>query len=254
MRVLLGFVLLFSVSCATSNSVKPGQKTIVLVHGAHLDGASWNSVKQILETNHKAVIAPTMPGRDNNKDVDLNTYAQAVCDQAPENSIIVGHSQGGAIANQMVGLCADKISKIIYVAAVVPLNGERPFDLMEKRDEKAYSKTVVFKKDRVEPRNKRAFLRAMAQDFDYKTTKSPAIHSEPTKVSGTVLKFSSEDFDAIPKAYVFAETDQIITPLTQKKYTDRTEFQETYTLVSGHLPMVTKPAALADVILKSSTF
>lgn len=253
MKSILILAALFLVSCTTTTAIKPSQKTIVLVHGAHLDGASWNSVKQILEMNNQKVIAPTMPGRDNNKNVDLNTYAQSVCDLAPDNSIIVGHSQGGAIANQMIGICPEKITKIIYVTAVVPLNGERPFDLMEKRDEKAYSKTVVFKKDRVEPKNKRAFLRAMAQDFDSKTTKAPIVHSEPAKVASTVIKFESEDFDAIPKAYIFAETDLIITPATQKKYTDRTEFQETYSVVSGHLPMVTKPAALADLILKSST-
>lgn len=252
MKFILIFATLFLVSCS-STSKNPAQRTIVLIHGAHMDGSSWGQVKAILENNDQKVVAPNMPGRDNNKNVDLTTYAQAACDQAPDNSIIVGHSQGGAIANQMVGICPEKISKIIYVTAVVPLNGERPFDLMEKRDEKIYAKTVVFKKDRAEPKNKRAFLRAMAQDFDYKTTKAPAIYSEPTKVSGTVLKFESEDFDAIPKAYIFAETDLIITPATQKKYTDRTEFQETYTIVSGHLPMVTKPAALADVILKSST-
>lgn len=146
MKLSLILAALFLVSCATTTVNKNGQKTIVLVHGAHLDGTSWNSVKKILETNNQKVIAPTMPGRDNNKNVDLNTYAQFACDQAPDNSIIVGHSQGGAIANQMIGICPEKIKKIIYVTAVVPLNGERPFDLMEKRDEKTYVKTVVFKR------------------------------------------------------------------------------------------------------------
>ncbi|MES2769671.1 MAG: alpha/beta hydrolase [Bdellovibrionota bacterium] len=252
MKFILVLTALFLVSCSSSPK-NPTQKTIVLIHGAHMDGSSWSQVKAILENNGQEVVAPTMPGRDNNKNVDLNTYAQVACDQAPDNSIIVGHSQGGAIANQMVGICPEKIVKIIYVTAVVPLSGERPFDLMEKRDEKAYAKTVVFKKDRAEPKNKRAFLRAMAQDFDHKTTKSPVIYSEPTKVAGTLVKFEAEDFDVIPKAYVFAEADLIITLATQKKYTNRTEFQETYTIVSGHLPMVTKPAALADVLLKSST-
>lgn len=252
MKSFLILAAILLTSCVTMTK-DPSLKTVILIHGAHLDGASWNKVTSYLEQNNQKVMAPTLPGRDNNKNVDLTTYAQFVCDIAPENSILVGHSQGGAIANQMVGLCPEKIAKIIYVTAVVPLNGERPFDLMEKRDEKAYAKTVVFKKDRAEPRNKRGFLRAMAQDFDYKTGKAPAIYSEPTKVAGTIVKFESEHFDSIPKAYIYAESDLIITPQTQKKYTDRTEFQETYSVVSGHLPMVTKPDALADVILKSST-
>jgi len=134
MKSILVLSALFLVSCATTKTNSTSQKTVVLVHGAHLDGSSWNSVKKILETSNQKVLAPTMPGRDNNKNVDLNTYAQFTCDQIPENSIVVGHSQGGAVANQMIGICPEKIRKIIYVTAVVPLNGERPFDLMEKRD------------------------------------------------------------------------------------------------------------------------
>lgn len=250
MKFLIAILSLALVSCTTTNK-NPNQKTIVLIHGAHLDGNSWAAVKSYLEKHDQTVIAPTLPGRDNNKNVDIETYAQAVCDQAPDGSVLVGHSQGGAVSNEMVGLCPEKISKIIYVSAVVPLNGERPYDLMEKVDEKGYAKIVVFKKDRVEPKNKRAFLRAMAPDFDYKM-KSPMIYSEPNKPAMTVIKFDSQDFDAIPKAYIYTEADTIVTLKTQKKYTNRTEFQETYSVVSGHLPMVTKPEALADLILKSS--
>src|SRR5688572_23603730 len=137
---LLGLILLSA--CSTMNQ-KSSQKTIVLIHGAHLDGASWAPVKSYLEKNNQKVIAPTLPGRDSNKNVDIVSYAQAVCDVTPDGSVLVGHSQGGAVANQMVGLCPEKIAKIIYVAAVVPLNGERPYDLMGKPDEKTYGKVVV---------------------------------------------------------------------------------------------------------------
>ncbi len=250
MKIFIALISLLIVSCSTTQ--KSNEKTVVLLHGAHLDGSSWARVATYLAEKGRKTISPTLPGRGNNKNVDLNDYAKFACDLAPDNSILVGHSQGGAIANQMLGICPDKIIKIIYVSAVVPLNGERPFDLMEKRDEKAYTKTVVFKNDRVEPRNRRAFLRAMAQDFDYKTAKSPAIHSEPTKVGTTVLKFESAVFDSIPKAYIVAALDQIITPQTQQKYIERTEFQETYSIGTGHLPMVTKPDELAELILRSS--
>jgi pimeloyl-ACP methyl ester carboxylesterase len=251
MRIFIALIFsLLIVSC--SSTPKSNVKTVVLLHGAHLDGSSWGQVVSYLEAKGRRAIAPTLPGRDNNKNVDLNDYARFACDQAPDNSILVGHSQGGAIANQMVGICPDKIIKIIYVTAVVPLNGERAFDLMEKRDEKAYAKTVVFKQDRVQPRNRRAFLRVMAQDFDYKTAKTPAIYSEPRKVGSTILKFESEVYDSIPKAYISADMDQIISPETQQKYIDRTEFQETYSMNTGHLPMVTKPEELAELILRSS--
>ena len=248
---MLGLILVSIALVSCSSAPKDGVKTIVLIHGSHFDGSSWAQVQKNLEQNGKKVLAPNMPGRDNNKNVDITDYAKVVCDVAPDNSIIVGHSQGGAVANQMVGICPEKVSKIIYVTAVVPLNGERPYDLMEKRDESNYSKVVVFKQDRVEPKNKRAFLRAMAQDFDQRA-KPPVIYSEPTKTSGTIIKFESEDFDAVPKAYVFTENDLIVTLDTQKKYPARLDIKETYTLPSGHLPMLTKSDELSDVILKSS--
>ena len=54
--------------------------------------------------------------------------------------------------NEMTGICPENISKIIYVAALVPLNGEHPTDQLKGIDQKLYMSFVEVGKDRTTPK------------------------------------------------------------------------------------------------------
>lgn len=71
-------------------SSQPGVKpTIVLVHGAFADAASWNGVVEQLQQHGCTVIAPPNPLRGITADA---AYVASVIAQTPGPVLAVGHS------------------------------------------------------------------------------------------------------------------------------------------------------------------
>lgn len=100
--------------------------TIVLVHGAFSESASWNGVIRFLHTKGHRVIAASNPLRT------LTTDAAAVADllasiQGP--IVLAGHSYGGAVITNAARDIAN-VKALVYVAALAPDKGETTADLL----------------------------------------------------------------------------------------------------------------------------
>jgi pimeloyl-ACP methyl ester carboxylesterase len=99
--------------------------TIVLVHGAFAESASWNGViDPLLEAGHP-VIAAANPLRD------LATDAASIGDvirTVDGPVVLVGHSYGGAVISN-VRADAGEITGLVYVCAFAPDPGESAFSL-----------------------------------------------------------------------------------------------------------------------------
>src|SRR4051794_10356499 len=101
------------------------QPTIVLVHGAFAESASWDGVvDRLLDAGHP-VIAVANPLRG------LASDAQSVSDvvRSVEGPVVLaGHSYGGAVISN-VDPRAGEIAGLVYVAGFAPLPGESCFEL-----------------------------------------------------------------------------------------------------------------------------
>src|SRR4051794_30226018 len=99
--------------------------TIVLVHGAFAESASWDQVvDHLLDAGHD-VIGAANPLRG------LASDAQAVSDvvRAVEGPVVlVGHSYGGSVMSN-VDADAGEIVGLVYVCAFAPDAGESCFQL-----------------------------------------------------------------------------------------------------------------------------
>jgi pimeloyl-ACP methyl ester carboxylesterase len=96
------------------------QATIVLVHGAFAESASWDRVIRELEGTGHDVIAAANPLRG------LAADAQSVTDLVSTIDgpvMLVGHSYGGAVITN-VDANAAQITGLVYVAAFAPEPGE----------------------------------------------------------------------------------------------------------------------------------
>jgi pimeloyl-ACP methyl ester carboxylesterase len=102
--------------------------TIVLVHGAFAESASWDRViDPLLGAGHK-VIAAANPLRS------LTTDAEAVSDvvRSVEGPVLlVGHSYGGMVISN-VAADAGEIVGLVYVCGFAPDSGEDAISLSEK--------------------------------------------------------------------------------------------------------------------------
>ena len=68
--------------------------TVVLVHGAFIDGSSWSGVIERLQAAGVTVVAPANPLRGITHD---SAYTASLLNQIPGPVLLVGHSYGGAV-------------------------------------------------------------------------------------------------------------------------------------------------------------
>ncbi len=114
-RILSLIAILISASCASQNYAKQQKVNLILISGSHLDETSWGEMIKNLDQAHFAVLAHPRLGRDANQPLHLKQIAEMACQKLGVPTVVVAHSFGGSTANEMTGVCPEKISKIIYV-------------------------------------------------------------------------------------------------------------------------------------------
>ena len=101
--------------------------TVVLVHGAFADASTWRGVYDHLARDGHTVLAPPNPLRGLPHDA---SYTESLIDQLDGPVVLAGHSYGGAVIT--VAGSSDKVVGLVYVAGVVPDEGESVNDLQER--------------------------------------------------------------------------------------------------------------------------
>ncbi|CAL9283369.1 alpha/beta fold hydrolase [Streptomyces sp. SudanB182_2057] len=86
--------------------------TVVLVHGAFTDAASWLGVIHELKKNGISVIAPSNPLRGLASDA---AYIASIASQIDGPVVLVGHSYGGALIT--VAGATENVIGLVYIAA-----------------------------------------------------------------------------------------------------------------------------------------
>lgn len=242
------FLIFLFISCSTTPK-KPDQ-TIVLVQGVHVDGGVWAELKTSLKEHGLKTMDLNRLGRDSEEAASLGKIAELSCQQIPHKSILVAHSYGGAIANRMVGVCPEKLSRIIYVSAIVPLKHEKPFDLMNKTDQRNYSRVVTFGKFKIIPKDANTYFKG-TDTFIKKDQKLPTLHSEWISLISEDINYDENKFKSIPKSYIYTKNDPILSLTTQFQYTSRTKIKDVTGINTGHYPMLSNPKKLSEVIFKT---
>jgi pimeloyl-ACP methyl ester carboxylesterase len=252
LSLLLASAASFSlVGCSHAPVAPPVQitPTLVFIQGVHLDGQVWDATKSEIDSSAFHVMDLDRLGRDEKFPASLKEIASLSCHAIPAGSILVGHSYGGAIANEMFGICPDKITKIIYLSAVIPLVGEKPFDKLSEANQKAYAKAVTFKDPKIIPRAPKKFFKATDKQVDLKKP-LPRLYPEWMSLTTETVDYDVSRFRALPKVYLYTTKDPVISLETQKRYTERTNIQNTDSIATGHFAMISNPTALGELIQK----
>ncbi|CUW25849.1 alpha/beta fold hydrolase [Streptomyces reticuli] len=93
--------------------------TVVLVHGAFTDSAIWFGVIAELHSHGIPVVAPPNPLRGLASDA---AHIASVAARIDGPVVLVGHAYGGAVIT--VAGTTDNVAGLVYVAALVPEEGE----------------------------------------------------------------------------------------------------------------------------------
>ncbi|MGW2690222.1 alpha/beta fold hydrolase [Streptomyces sp. NPDC001414] len=101
----------------TDTTRKP---TVVLVHGAFAESASWNGVIDRLQHDGYQVIAPANPLRGLHSDA---AYLASVLHSVKGPIVLAGHSYGGSVISEAAAHNRN-VKALVYIAAFSPDKGE----------------------------------------------------------------------------------------------------------------------------------
>jgi len=110
--------------------MRPERKTFVLIHGAFRGGWAWERVVPLLEVAGHAVFAPTL---SNEPEATLSSCASEIVavirDSNLQDVTLVGHSQGGVVAQAAAEIVPDRVTRIVFLDAPVLRDGDAAIDV-----------------------------------------------------------------------------------------------------------------------------
>ncbi len=235
--------------------------TYVLVHGAWQTAATWDLVTPKLEAAGHRVVVPLLSGLENDSTplspaIGLQTHIddvlRALVDENLQDAILVGHSYAGMILTSVAEHARQRLSRLVYVDAFVPSDGQSAMDLFPE----AFAQRLRQRADAegegwllrggeatldvwgLKPGEKRDFTRARLSDFSLRcftnAVRLPA--NAAAKFHRTYIACVAEDYPARP---VF------------KPFADRAKLEGwTYNeLLTGHDCHIEMPDAFVSMLL-----
>jgi pimeloyl-ACP methyl ester carboxylesterase len=118
-------LMLFASPVQAAAAEKP--VSVVLVHGAFVDGSGWKPVYDALSKRGYEVLIVQNPTVTLEGDAEATRQTIA---RAKHPVVLVGHSYGGAVVSQAGD--DPKVKSLVYIAAFAPDVGESVFDLASK--------------------------------------------------------------------------------------------------------------------------
>lgn len=116
--------------------------TFVIVHGGWGGGWEWRDVDRLLRAEGHDVSRPTLTGLGErahllSPSVDLDTHVEdVVCHlefEGLEDVVLCGQSYGGMVVTGVADRVPERVGRLVYVDAFVPLDGESLFDLLPQQ-------------------------------------------------------------------------------------------------------------------------
>ena len=241
--------------CTTTTTPKTSGQTYVLVHGALLGEFSWNRVAQQLAADGNKVITLDLPGHGADQTppagLTLNTYRDAVIKAIGNNTdvVLVGHSFGGMVVSQVAEAIPGKISKLVYLAALIPQTGESANTLTAMDKDSLFGKyvtptgaTLTFNPDGIQP----VFCNDCSAD-DVAMLRAK-LRPEPAAPFADTATLTAANYGTVRKYNVMTRQDHAISYGFQQTLNARATFVKSVTLDTSHVPFFSQPAALAQTL------
>jgi pimeloyl-ACP methyl ester carboxylesterase len=219
--------------------------SIVFAHGLWADGSGFSKLIPTLQAEGYEVMA-SQHGLDS---LATDVAAVKAClARVSSPAILVGHSYGGALITHAG--TDPRVAVLVYTAALAPDADETSQGLLDK-----FPTTPVFA--HIEVMDGRVWLKQSGvthfagdlpeaeQKLVYATQGVPVADLFNQKVEGTAWKTK-------PSWYVLATQDHTVHPDLQRFVSKRMKAATTE-VTSSHVPMLSKPDVVLDVIRKAAS-
>ena len=220
--------------------------SVVFVHGAWADGSSWARVIAPLAAAGAKAIAAPLPLTSFADDV---AALERTLERAAGPVVLAGHAYGGAV----IGAArSDKVRALAYVAALAPDEGETVADVFYRGEPHPQAPKLapdahgwIYLPDA-------AFAAAFAQNAAADDLAALAAAQRPISPACITVKVGRPLWKDRPAFFLIAEQDRMIVADNQRFMAERMK-AEARSHAVDHLPLVTAPSFVIDIIREALT-
>ena len=230
--------------------------TVVLVHGAFAESASWNGVIPALR--ERGVTAIATPNQLRSVTTDADNVRQAV-ESIGGPVLLVGHSYGGAVITE-AAVGSEVVAGLVYVAAFAPDHGETSLGLTGQFPGSTLGETVRpyplsdGTNDLIVDRE--LFPKQFAGDVPLDEARLAAATQRPIRdfALGEAQPAETPAWKTLPSWFIFGTADKNIPVDGLRFMADRAGSLKTVEIDgASHSAMVSQPEAVADLIVEALT-
>ncbi len=227
--------------------------TVVLVHGAFADASSWAGVISLLQDEGVAAMAPPNPLRSASGDA---AYIASVVNQIPGPVLLVGHSYGGVVISNASPMATNVVG-LVYVVAFIPDEGETLQGLAEQATDSklgpavrpAQFPTGAGQEPGVELTiDPASFHEVFCADLPAEQAAVMAVSQRPASVAAFGEPSGAVGWKTLPSWAVISPSDWAVGPSVERFMAERAKTTITE-IDASHVVMISRPRAVADVIL-----
>ena len=228
--------------------------TFLVAHGAWSAGWSWKKMRPLLREHGHELLTPSYTGLGERshlagKDVDLEAHIAdllaVIRYEDPKDPVLIGHSYGGMVATGVADRVPDCLSRLVYLDAFVPRDGQSLLDLLGAED-----RARMLDAARVERGGWRIPPNPMPQD----TSEADLAWATPRRVMQPLETFRQPirltgAVERLPRTYVYCTRPGPGDVFRQFAQRARSERDWQYVEIdASHNPHITAPALLAAVL------
>lgn len=219
---------------------------VILVHGAWADGSSWSKVIPLLVEKELSVTAVQLPLTTFEADVAAVRRAIA---QTDGDVVLVGHSYAGAVIGEAGN--APKVARLVYIDAFAPDAGESAGSLFAQFEAAPLGAEIKPDAEGFLKLTRTGIFDLFAQDVD--ETEKAVLDAAQGPINGAALGgvLTQAAWKSRPAFYLVGTQDRAIPPAEQEKMAARMGATVAH-VESGHVPMLSHPAAVADFIAQAA--
>ncbi|MFM0338102.1 alpha/beta fold hydrolase [Paraburkholderia fungorum] len=219
-------------------------RNVVLVHGAFVDGSSWNGVIAKLQQKGYHVSSVQNPLTSLADDV---AALRRVLARQDGPTILVGHSWGGVVITEAGGSNAPNVAGLVYIAAIAPDLHESTMDLMKRAAPAPAGDSIITDPSGFLWLDRTKYHADFAADVPENLTRVLSAAQQPIAAKAFTETVSHVAWKEKPSWYVLTTKDRTVSPEIEKFMADRMGAR-IVPMASSHLAPVSHAGAVADVI------
>jgi pimeloyl-ACP methyl ester carboxylesterase len=242
MHKIFGAAVASALLAATHASAAEKPVSVVLVHGAFVDGSGWQKVyTQLTNDGYEVLVVQNSTA---SLDGDIAATKQAI-HNARHPVVLVGHSYGGMIITEAGN--DPKVSSLVYVAAYMPDTGETVVSLTAKPIPGYAPVPILPPQDGYLTVDISKFPTFFAADVDPVLTKFMAASQVPWGLAAVKTKIDQPAWKTKP-TYDMITTEDHMIPTPQQREMVARAHAHWVEITSSHAVMLSHPGQVAAFI------